>query len=152
MIEKPPIAVATGLFTVTETFAEVPTFEEESYAFEESVCVPLATVVVSKIHSYGAVVSVDFNTPPSRNSTLVTATLSVALAVTVVVPTSVAPAAGAVIAVVGAVRSLLTVTPTAAEALLLPAASKARELIEWEPLVDVCVFHDHSYGAVVSVD
>ena len=43
---------------------------------------------------------------------------------------------------VGAVVSLSTVTLTAAEVVVLPAASRARAVSVWAPLVAVVVFHD----------
>ena len=60
----------------------------------------------------------------------------------VTVPDTVAPAAGAVTLTVGAVVSLATVTLTAGEVVVLPAASQARAVSVWAPLVAVAVFHD----------
>ncbi len=65
-------------------------------------------------------------TPSSVNWTLVTPTLSDALAVTVTVPDTVEPAAGAVTATVGPVVSLVTVATASFDgAPTLPAASSA---------------------------
>ena len=65
-------------------------------------------------------------TPSSVNWTFVTPTLSDAFAVTVTVPETVAPAAGAVTATVGEVVSLVTVATASFEgAPMLPAASSA---------------------------
>src|SRR4029077_18795968 len=62
--------------------------------------------------------------PSSWNCTPATPLLSVAVAPRVTVPETGAPPAGEVTLTVGAVVSaLLTVTPTAAEVLVLPAAS-----------------------------
>ena len=81
---------------------------------------------------------------PSRvNWTPATATLSAAVAVTGVVPESVAPAAGELTLTVGGVVSgtgLATVTLTAAEVVTLPAASRATARRAWVPLVAVVVF------------
>src|SRR5262245_44811675 len=46
---------------------------------------------------------------------------------------------------------LLTVTPTAAEVVWFPAASKARAASECAPFAAVVVFHEAEKGAVVSV-
>src|SRR5215212_4378139 len=96
---------ATTLFTVTLTLTERPLLFAASYAFEINVCAPFAAPAVFQLHEYGAVVAVDCSAPSRRNSTFVTPTLSDALAVTFAVPETVAPFAGAVIAVVGAVVS-----------------------------------------------
>src|SRR5690349_6663292 len=93
------------LLTVTLTVADVPTLLAASYAFATSACAPFDAVVVSQLHAYGEVVSVDLSTPSSQNSTCVTPTLSVAVAVTLVVPLTVATFAGAVIETDGAVVS-----------------------------------------------
>ena len=81
---------------------------------------------------------------PSRvNWTPATAMLSAASALTGVVPETVAPAAGAETDTVGGVVSetgLATVTPTAAEVVALPAASRAIARRVWAPLVAVVVF------------
>ena len=78
-------------------------------------------------------------TPSSRNCTLVTPTLSLAVADTVTaVPLTVAPFAGAVTDTVGGVVSVpeptVTVTP-ALEVSRLPLSSTARLLIVTEPEV-----------------
>jgi hypothetical protein len=64
--------------------------------------------------------------PSTKNWTPATPTLSEAEALTVVVPETVAPDDGEVMLTVGAVVSAFdTVTVTAAEVVLLPAASRA---------------------------
>ncbi len=75
--------------------------------------------------------------PSTRNCTLCTPTLSDAVAVSVVVPATSEPAAGALRDTVGAVLS--TVTLTLAEVLVLPAASRATALIVWLPVDSVVV-------------
>src|SRR5215212_3015591 len=97
--------IGTPLLTVTVTDVDTPTFSAASYAFDCSECAPFDAVVVSQLHAYGEDVSVDFSTPSSQNSTFVTPMLSAAFAVTVVVPDTVAPFAGAVIDVIGSVVS-----------------------------------------------
>src|SRR5439155_13997548 len=92
-------------------------------------------------------------TPSSLNCTPTTPTLSEALAETVTVPATVAPAAGAVMETAGGVVSgtgLLTVTLTAAELAELPAASLATAVTLWLPLALTVVFQDIEYGAVVT--
>ena len=89
--------------------------------------------------------------PSNKNCTPTTPTLSVALALTVTVALTVAPFAGAVIATVGGVVSVFdTVTTTAADVAVFPAASRARAVNVCEPLLVVVVFHATAYGAVVS--
>src|SRR6185295_17755739 len=90
--------------------------------------------------------------PSSRNCTPTMAMLSEAVAETVtLVPATVAPLAGAVIATVGGVAStLLTVTETGADVVELAAASRATAVSTCVPLAIVVVFHDIVYGAAVS--
>ena len=99
------VVSATGLLTVTETLVEVVLLPAASRALAVRTCVPLVTVVVFQEIEYGvAVSSIPRFTPSSRNCTPTTATLSVALAETVTVPTT-APTLGDVIATVGGVVS-----------------------------------------------
>ena len=78
---------------------------------------------------------------PSRvNWTPATPMLSAAVALTGVVPVRVAPAAGALTETVGGVMSLLTVTLTGAEVVVLPAASRAIARRVWAPLPAAAVF------------
>ncbi len=72
------------------------------------------------------------------------------MAVIVVVPDSVAPFAGAVIATVGS--ELSTVIVTLAEVRVLPAASRATALSVWLPFVSVFVSSDSEYGLEVSAE
>src|SRR4051812_41048817 len=67
-----------------------------------------------------------------------------------VVPATVAPAAGAVIETAGAVVSLSTVTLTGAEVVELPAASRATAVIACAPFEDEAVFQASWYGADVT--
>jgi hypothetical protein len=57
------VTSATTLFTVTLTFAELPTFPAASYALVESVCAAFVAAVVFQLHVYGDVVSVCCNDP-----------------------------------------------------------------------------------------
>ena len=91
--------------TLTLMIADAPLFAAASYALACSECAPLAAAVLSQLHAYGEVVSVDASAPSRRNSTRVTPTLSLAVAVTVVGPVIVAPLEGAVSVAVGAVVS-----------------------------------------------
>ena len=68
--------------------------------------------------------------------------MSEALAVTLVVPPTVAPETGEVMLTVGGVVSLNTVTVTAAEVVRLPAASRATAVSVCEPLLAVVVFQE----------
>src|SRR5947207_900765 len=96
--------------------------------------------------------------PSSLNWTPTTPTLSLAFADTVTVPVTDAPAAGAVIATVGGVRSsvvnvqspeiaggvasLLTVTVTAADVVALPDVSRATAVSVCVPLATAVVSHE----------
>src|SRR5258708_5028019 len=119
---------------------------------------PLPVVVVFQETEYGAVVSSAPRLEPSSlNCTPTTPTLSEALAVTLVVPETVAPEAGAVMLTEGGVVSggggggaLFTVTVTAETGLTLPAASRATAVRVCEPLLAEAVFQDTEYGAAVS--
>src|SRR4051794_16603781 len=107
---------------------EVLVLPEPSLAIAVRVCAPLLPAWVSQGTEYGAVVSGEpIVVPSTLNVTLATATLSLALAVTLVVPTTVAPASGAVIDTVGAVESVVAVADASAVAgPTVPAASRAR--------------------------
>src|SRR2546426_6541291 len=99
--------------TVTVTGAEVVRLPAASRATAVMVCEPLLEVVVFQETEYGDVVSsAPALRPSSWNCTPATPTLSEALAVTVIVPGTVAPEAGEVMLTVGAVVSLKTVTVT----------------------------------------
>ena len=101
---------------------------------------------------YGAAVSgAPRFAPFSRNCTLATPTLSLAVAVTVTEPDTVDPLAGAEIATVGSVVSaLLTVTATAGEtSRCRQRRAPPRSACE-EPFVADDVFHTTLYGDVVS--
>jgi hypothetical protein len=109
-----------ALDTVTVTGAEVLELPAASRAIAVMVCEPLAAPVVFQETEYGALVSSAPKLMPSiLNCTPTTPTLSEALAVKLVVPETVAPAAGDVTLTVGGVVSgggaLDTVTVTGAE-------------------------------------
>ena len=140
-----------SLSTVTLTVVDDPTFPAASLARDCSVCAPFDAVVVFQLHAYGELASVATTAPSSRNSTLVTPTSSVADAVTLAVPDTVAPFAGVVIDVAGAVVSLSTVTLTVVDDPTFPAASLARDCSVCAPFDAVAVFQLHAYGDVVSV-
>src|SRR5437762_248908 len=55
-----------------------------------------------------------------------------------------------VVVVVSGEGPLETVTVTALEVVAFPAASRARAVRVWEPLLAVVVFHETAYGALVS--
>src|SRR6266851_5636773 len=132
------------LGTVTFTGAEVVVLPAASRATAVRACAPAVAVAVFQATEYGAVVtSVPRFEPSSLNWTPTTPTLSVAVALTVVVPVTVAPFAGAVIATVGGVVSGVgfeTVTETGADVVVLPAASRATAVSVWAPAVAVVVF------------
>jgi hypothetical protein len=116
----------------------------------------LASVVVFQLKEYGDELSVEASAPSTHNSTRVTPTLSLALAVTVVVPLTFAPAAGEVIDVAGASVSgagpLLTDTVTVVDCPTLFAASYARDCSVWLPFASVVVFQLKLYGDALSVN
>src|SRR3954451_11238150 len=78
--------------------------------------------------------------------------LSDAVAVTAtLLPATVVPLAGAVIATVGGVAStLFTVTATAPAVVVLPAASRATAVSACDPFAEVVVFHETVYGAAAT--
>jgi hypothetical protein len=133
-----------SLATVTVAAAEVARLPAASRATAVRVWAPLVAVVVFQGTAYGEVVSsAPRAAPSSMNCTPATATLSAAVAVTVIVPATVEPDAGEVRAIVGGVVSeppLATVTVTGAEVVRLPAASRATAVRACEPLVAVVVF------------
>src|SRR5262245_3024048 len=107
--------------TVTPTAAEVVWLPAASRARALRECAPAATEVEFQATTYGAAVTSDPRLAPSRrNCTPTTATLSLAVALTLTVPETVAPFAGDEMLTVGAVRSTgggtasFTVTVTAA--------------------------------------
>src|SRR5439155_5437896 len=110
---------------------------------------PIAVVVLFHETEYGAAVtSAPRLAPSSLNCTPATPTLSVALAETVIVPATEAPAMAAVSETVGG--ALSTVTLTAAEVAVFPAASRATAVRVCAALVTVVVFQETAYGAVVA--
>jgi hypothetical protein len=113
--------------TVTVTAAEVVELPAASRALAVRECEPLVAVVVFHEVEYGEVVSSAPSAVPStKNWTPATPTLSEAEALTVVVPETVAPDDGEVMLTVGGVVSAFdTVTVTAVEVVVLPAASRA---------------------------
>src|SRR5262245_49337871 len=90
-------------------------------------------------------------TPSTRNCTPTTARLSLAVAVSVTVPLTVAASAGDVNDTTGAtVSTLSTETPTADEVVVLPAASRATAVTACGPSATVALFHEIEYGGAVS--
>jgi hypothetical protein len=131
--------------TVTLTEDEVPVLFAASRATALRVWVPTEAVAVFHATEYGAVVSsAPRLAPSSRNWTPVTPTLSEALAETVIVPETVAPALGEVMLTVGAVVSggAPFETVTEEDVLLLPAASRAMAVRVWDPLLVEVVSHE----------
>jgi hypothetical protein len=118
--------------TVTVTAAEVVELPAASRALAVRECEPLVAVVVFHEVEYGEVVSSAPSAVPStKNWTPATPTLSEAEALTVVVPETVAPDDGEVMLTVGGVVSAFdTVTVTAVEVVVLPAASRALAVSE----------------------
>ena len=98
-----------------------------SLAMADQVWLPLATVAVLHVNEYGAVVNGAPKVAPSkRNCTLATATLSVAVAETVIDPETELPLDGAVIDTEGAIVSAAEMPLASPEvALKFPAASWA---------------------------
>src|SRR5207237_122816 len=136
------LVIVGGLTTITLTAAEVVVLPAASRATAVRVCVALVAVVAAHERAYGAVItSAPRFAPSSLNCTPTTPTLSVALAETVTMPETVAPAAGAVIDTVGGVVSA-TVTLTAAAVAVLPAASRATAVRVCSPVEAVAVFHE----------
>src|SRR2546428_13124941 len=109
------LVIVGGLTTVTLTAVDVAVLPAASRATAVTVWDPLATRVVFQEMAYGAAVtSAPTFAPSSLNCTPTTPTLSEALAETVTVPVTVAPAAGAGIDTVGGGVSA-TVTLDSAE-------------------------------------
>src|SRR5207245_668045 len=141
-------AVVSGTVTVTEE--EVPVLLAASRATALRVWLPGAAVVVSHVTEYGDVVSsAPRGAPSSWNWTPTTPTLSEALAVTAMLPVTVAPELGAVMLTVGAAVSG-TVTVTALDVAMLFAASQTLSLHVALPSSAVVVSHVTEYGDVVS--
>src|SRR4051812_18524304 len=136
------VGAVRSLLTVTRTSAAVAVLPAPSRATALSVWLPLAPASVFQLTEYGAAVSsAPRLTPSSLNCTPTTAMLSAAFALTATAPSTVAPAAGALMETVGTVPStLLTVTGTAADVVLLPAASRATAVSVWLPFVPSVVF------------
>jgi len=108
------------LFTVTDTPALVLELFAESVAMALSICGPLVAVVVSQLKLYpgpAPVTTLPRLAPSNWNCTPVSDTISTALAVTVTVPLSIAPAAGAVTATDNGVASTVNSSITSSELL-----------------------------------
>src|SRR5207302_124316 len=102
--------VSTGgvvsLFTVTITGALVVWLAAASQAIAVNVWLPIAAALVFHEIEYGAAVtSAPRAAPSSANCTPTTPTLSLAVAVTGIVPDTVVPAPGASMEIAGAVTS-----------------------------------------------
>src|SRR5262249_14661175 len=110
------------------------------------VCVELlAKTVVSSVVIYGGlVIRGPYAAPSSRNCTLATPWLSVAVAVSATaLPDTVAVFNGAVsVTVGGSVSVLKTLTTTGAEVVRLPTRSRATAVSVWLAFDAVSVFHD----------
>src|SRR5438876_6083075 len=135
------LVIVGALTTVTLTAAEVAMFPAASRATAVTLWLPFALKAAFQETEYGAVVtSAPRFVPSSLNWTPTTPTLSVALAETVIVPATEAPGVGEEIEIVGGLLS--TDTLTAAEAVVLPAASRATAVTLCEPLLAVVVFQE----------
>lgn len=101
------VGAGTGvaLRTVIVRAAVVVLLPAASDALSEILWLPSATLVVFQLNDVLLFELVAFTTPSTSSSTFVTAMLSAAEPLTVVVPVSAAPAAGVVRATVGAVVS-----------------------------------------------
>src|SRR5207247_1533838 len=162
LVVPPTVAPETGevmltvggvvsLNTVTVSAAEVVRLPAASGATAVSVCGPLLAVVVFQETEYGAAASSTPRlAPSSRNCTPTTPTLSEALAVTLVVPPTVAPETGEVMLTVGGVVSLNTVTVTAEQASGLQAASRASVVSVCAPWLAVALPPRRSSGRAAS--
>src|SRR4029453_15590005 len=103
------LTVGAPFSTFTATLADVVKLPAVSRATAVIVCEPLLPVVVSPAAEHGAVTSPAPRAGPStRNCTPAAATLSVALAVTVIAPITRDPAAGEVTETVGELLSTVT--------------------------------------------
>src|SRR4051812_22494678 len=146
-------AVVAALLTATFAAADVVVLPAASRATAVRTWVPLGTVVESHETEYGAALTSEPRLLPSTlNWTPATPTLSDALAETVTPePATVAPSAGAVRETVGGIWSeaLLTVTFTAADVVVFPAASRATAVKAWVPLDAEVVFQEIAYGAAL---
>src|SRR5436190_21138268 len=92
--------------TATATPGDAPGLPAASYAIADTTWLPSATVCVFHEMEYGAAVTGEPTFAPSTwNCTLVTPTLSAAVATTVTAPSREAPPAGAVTVAVGGVVS-----------------------------------------------
>jgi hypothetical protein len=131
---------------VTFTPALVVLFPAASFATALSVCEPFAVAVVVQETEYGEAVSrLPKLAPSSWNCTLATPTLSLAFAVTEIVPLTVAPPAGLLIETVGGVVSgvpLLTFTVTPALVAVFPDRSVATAEMMWLALERATVFKE----------
>jgi hypothetical protein len=120
----PSFAITLSMLMLTS--AELPWLLLASVAITRRVCEPSEYAEVSRLKLYGEDVSVAFSSPSTYNFTLETPTASLADAETVIVPDTVAPLAGVLIEVVGAVVSL---TVTVNEPLaVLPLVSETEQL------------------------
>jgi len=134
--------VLSMLATVTDTAADVVELPAASRATAVSECVPLEAVLVFHDWLYGAAVnSAPRFVPSSLNCTPTTALSSVAFAETVTVAETLDPAAGAVMATVGGVVSLSTVTVTTVVVPVFPAASLATAVSVCDPFATVFESH-----------
>src|SRR5207237_971280 len=105
-VQSTTVPVADAVLATVTLIVDTAELAAASLATASSVCWPLPTFVVSQVTSYGAdVSSAPRFDPSSLNCTPATPTLSDAVADTVSVDETVAPAAGELIETVGFVVS-----------------------------------------------
>ena len=147
------------MFDTVTLRCELELLPAASRATAVSECPPLATFAVLQLSEYGALVSSDPTFEPSTlNCTPTTATLSDAVAATLAVPDTVAPADGLVSPTDGAVVSAgggggavgLATVILCSRLEDFPAESCAVTRRTWVPFDDLVVSHGVSYGAAVS--
>ena len=121
------VSPAGGAFSIfTSTTCELPMFVLVSHPITWNVCGPSAYAAVSTLKPYGDAVSMALKTPSTYGFTFDMATLSVAVADTVVMPLTTEPSDGLVSETAGLVVSL-TVTVNE-PVLVFPRVSAAEQL------------------------
>ncbi len=137
------VGAVVSLAIVIVTGAEVVRLPAASRATAVRVYTPLAAAVVSIGIEYGAdVSSAPMLAPLTLNWTPTTPTLSAALAVTLIVPETVAPFAGELMLTVGGILSLATVTVMESEMNCRPSTSRATAVRVCVPLAALVVFQE----------
>src|SRR3989339_1813093 len=144
--------LSTITLSIVTVICDTVACEIASVALNFIVWLPFEYFVVSKIYSYGAVVSIYLITLSTKNATEFTPLSSLAVPMTVTLPDSTVLSTGAIIDTTGGLSNaaLFTLTEICAIA-VCEIVSIATNFIKCAPFMYLVVSKLYVYGGVVSV-